>query len=154
AGVLDLTDAGRRSRHFRRIGKRPPANDDEFRVGARARRAVLRRVLVRGRPTVLAPLADVTVHIIQAPGGAFLLPHGRVVAGGVVLEPAVFAQVGDLVAEGPACRGGGLAAILPLGLAGQADLLVLVDELRLAQLVGQLLAEVAGLGDVHHLDGV
>src|SRR5262249_36515587 len=110
--------------------------------------------LVAGPPGVGAPLPDVAMHVVQAPGVGLLAAHRRVVAGGVALEPSAGAPRLPVVAETVVAGRPGPAGILPFRLRRQADHLLVADQLPLAQLDRHLGAEVVGLLPAHHLDGV
>src|SRR5581483_10553974 len=110
---------------------------------------------------VPAPLVDVAVHVVQAPG------VGRVAADlrrplqrrprlGPVVRLALEVRLlaAELVAE-RRCRGGdGSAGVLPLGLRRQPGRPPCRQPARLAGQLGQLLTEPLGLGEVHLDDRV
>src|ERR1700722_850313 len=105
------------------------ANDEILGIRDGPYRAVAGRLLVIGLPGIEAPFPDVAVHVIKAPAGGQLLSGRRIVAGGIVLEPTVLAEILDVVAEGIGGRRPGPAAIFPLRLGRETNQLVLGDEL-------------------------
>ena len=66
------------------------------------------------------PFGDVSIHVVQAPGGGFLLTDGLQLSIRVILEPSVVAELGRIIAEVPASGGAGTGGVFPFGLAGQA----------------------------------
>src|SRR5262249_40950038 len=110
------------------VGEGAAADDAVLLVLLLERRAVGGDVFQGVVPGVGAPLADVAVDVVQAPGVGLLLADGRVVAWRVLVVPGVFAYVLDF-AERVSGLGAGAAGILPLGLAGQADDLLVAEEL-------------------------
>src|SRR5262245_64838727 len=91
-----------------------------------------------------APLRDVAVHVVQAPGVGLLLADllGRPL--GVALEPGVLSQLARIVAEVIGRRRAGPAGPLPLGLGRQT-----IDLARLLRQPTAIL-HAAVVGDANH----
>src|SRR5262249_26791926 len=128
-----LALAGGAAAALGRVGERASADHALLCARLGARRAVGRGALVAGRPGVAAPLPDVAVQVVQPPRVGLLAADRRVLALGVGAVPGMGAQVGDPVAERVGGGGACAAGVLPLRLAGQADLLAGRDQLARAE---------------------
>ncbi len=86
------------------------------------------RLVGVGDVVIEAPLGDVAVHVVQAPGIGLLLADLLGLLG-VVDVPGVLAELLGVVAPGVGGLGAGAAGVFPLGLGGQAiDLAGLLGE--------------------------
>src|SRR5262249_47808032 len=83
--------------------------------------AVCRRTVIGGMPRVLAPLPNVAMHIIKAPGVRLFSADRWILALRIRTVPSKVFEVLNAVAEAVARVGIGPASVFPLGFRRQTN---------------------------------